>query len=90
MFPINIKIFFFIAKHEDLGFFQERGILSSTLDAVEHVNEFLLSLVPVDKKEYISSDSVCKSDENSDVQSVYLLRLLFFYYLIEQLQYSHT
>jgi hypothetical protein len=73
-----------------LDFFQERGILSPTLDEVKHVNEFLLSLVPEDEKEYISSDSVCKSDENNEVQSVYLLRRQFFYYLIEQLQYSHT
>ena len=50
-------------------FFQERGILAPTLEAVDHVNEFLLSLVPGDEKEYISSDSVCKSDDNSEVQS---------------------
>jgi len=61
MFPINIKIFFFVYLdflQEDLGFFQERRILSPTLDAVENVNEFLLSLVPEDEKEYTSSDSV--------------------------------
>jgi len=61
MFPINIKIFFFVYPdffQEDLGFFQERRILSPTLDAIEHVNEFLLSLVPGDEKEYTSSDSV--------------------------------
>jgi hypothetical protein len=60
----------FFAKHEDLGFFfQERGILAPTLDTVEHVNEFLLLFVPGEEKEYISSDSVCKSNENSEVQS---------------------
>ena len=48
------KIF---AKHENLRFFQERWILAPTLDAVVHVNEFLLSLVPGDEKEYISFDS---------------------------------
>jgi len=50
-------------------FFQERGILAPTLDAVEHVNEFLLSLVPGDEKEYISSDTVCQSDANSEIES---------------------
>ncbi|AES78987.1 PIF1-like helicase [Medicago truncatula] len=55
-----------------LDFFQERGILSPTTDAVEHVNEFLISLVRGDEKEYISSYSVCKSYENSGVQSVKL------------------
>ena len=39
------------------------------LDAVDHIKKFLLSLVSGDKKEYTSSDSVCKSDENSEVQS---------------------
>jgi ATP-dependent DNA helicase PIF1 len=51
------------------NFFQKRGILAPTLDTIEHVNKFLLSLVPEDEKEYTSSDSVCKSDENSEVQS---------------------
>ncbi|KEH19273.1 PIF1-like helicase [Medicago truncatula] len=46
-----------------------RGILAPTLDAIEHVNKFLLSLVPVDEKEYISFDLVCESDENNEVQS---------------------
>jgi ATP-dependent DNA helicase PIF1 len=85
MFPINIKIFFrsldffiffvyptFLQNMKIFDFFQERGILSPTLDAVEHVNEFLLSLVPGYEKEYISSDSVCKSNENNEVQSVKL------------------
>jgi len=49
-------------------FFQERGIIAPTLDVVEHVNEFLLSLVPGDKNEYINSDWVCKSGENSEIQ----------------------
>jgi ATP-dependent DNA helicase PIF1 len=51
------------------SFFQARGILAPTLEVVDHVNEFLLSLVPGDEKEYISSDSACKSDENSEIQS---------------------
>jgi hypothetical protein len=83
MFPINIKNFFqslekkivypnFLQNMKILDFFQERGILSPTLDAVEHVNIFLLSLVPRDEKEHINSDSVCKSGENSEVQSVML------------------
>ena len=50
-------------------FFQEQGILSPTLDAVEHVNKFLLSLVLGDEKEHNNFDLVYKSDENSEVQS---------------------
>ncbi|AES71752.1 PIF1-like helicase [Medicago truncatula] len=50
-------------------FFQERGILAPTLDAIEHVKKFLLSLVPVDEKEYIIFYLVSESDENNKVQS---------------------
>jgi len=53
----------------DLLFFQERGILTPTLDSVEHVNEYMMSLIPGEEKKYLSSDSVCRSGENSDVQS---------------------
>jgi len=60
---------YFLQNMKILDFFQERRILAPTLDAVEHVNKFLLSLVPGDEKENISFDLVCKSDENSEVQS---------------------
>jgi len=50
-------------------FFQEKGILTPTLDSIEHVNKFMMPLIPDEKKEYLSSDSVCRSGENSDVQS---------------------
>jgi len=56
--------------NDNLGdplFFQERGILAPTLDSVEHVNEYMMSLVPGEEKEYLSSDFVCRSGENSDV-----------------------
>jgi len=55
-----------------LDSFQERGILAPTLNVVENINEFLLSLVPGDEKEYTRFDSVCKSAENSGVQNVKL------------------
>jgi ATP-dependent DNA helicase PIF1 len=58
--------------NDNLGdplFFQERGILAPTLDSVEHVNEYMMSLIPGEEKEYLSPDSVCQSGENYDVQS---------------------
>jgi len=48
---------------------QGRGILAPTVDSVEHVNEYMMSLIPGEEKEYLSSDSVCRSGENYDVQS---------------------
>jgi hypothetical protein len=59
----------FLQNMKISDFFQERGILSPTLNAVENINKFLLSLVPGDEKKHISFDLVCKSDENSEVQS---------------------
>jgi len=55
-------------KLGDPLFFHERGILAPTLDLVEHVNEYMMSLIPGEEKEYLSSDSVCRSGENYDVQ----------------------
>jgi len=51
----------------DLLFFQEREILAPTLDSVEHVNEYMMSVIPSEEKEYLNSDSVWRSGENSDV-----------------------
>ncbi|KEH24133.1 PIF1-like helicase [Medicago truncatula] len=51
-------------------FFQERGILSPTLDSVEHVNEYMMSLIPGEEKEYLNSDFVCRSGENSDSSGI--------------------
>ncbi|KAK2359764.1 ATP-dependent DNA helicase PIF1 [Trifolium repens] len=48
-------------------FFQDRCILAPTLEAVEKVNDTLLSLIPGTEKEYYSSDLVCKSDKNDDI-----------------------
>ncbi|KEH26307.1 PIF1-like helicase [Medicago truncatula] len=60
--------------NDNLGdhlFFQERGILAPTLDSVEHVDEYMMSLIPGEEKEYLSFDSICRSGENFDVQSEY-------------------
>ncbi|KEH38251.1 PIF1-like helicase [Medicago truncatula] len=60
--------------NDNLGdplFFQERGILAPTLDSVEHVNEYMMSLILGEEKEYLSSDSICRSGEIFDVQSEY-------------------
>ena len=52
--------------NDNLGdplFYQERGILAPTLDLVEHVNEYMMSLIPGEEKEYLSFDSVCRLGE---------------------------
>ncbi|KEH38034.1 PIF1-like helicase [Medicago truncatula] len=65
--------------NDNLGdplFFQERGILAPTLDSVEHVNEYMMSLIPGEEKEYLRSDSVCRSGENSNLQIDQLFMLM--------------
>ncbi|KAJ0513582.1 putative DNA helicase [Helianthus annuus] len=43
-------------------FFQERAILAPTNEVVDEINDRLLSLIPGDGKEYLSSDSICESE----------------------------
>ncbi|GAU34278.1 hypothetical protein TSUD_321240 [Trifolium subterraneum] len=48
-------------------YFEERGILAPTLDSLQEVNEYIMSQILGEEKEYCSADSVCKSDKDSDV-----------------------
>jgi ATP-dependent DNA helicase PIF1 len=49
-------------------YFQDRGILAPTLESVQHINDFILSKYPGEEKVYFSSDSVCRSYDDSEVQ----------------------
>jgi ATP-dependent DNA helicase PIF1 len=42
------------------NFFQDRAILAPTLDVVEQINDYVLSLIPGEFKEYLSCDYVFK------------------------------
>lgn len=48
-------------------FFKERAIRAPTLEAVEEVNQFILSLIEAKEKEYLSSDTLCHSNEDSEI-----------------------
>ncbi|XP_057730151.1 uncharacterized protein LOC130945457 [Arachis stenosperma] len=52
----------------DYRYFQSRAILAPTLESVEKVNDFVLTIFPGMEKEYLSSDTTCQADENEDVQ----------------------
>uniref|UniRef100_A0A0R0K7B3 ATP-dependent DNA helicase n=1 Tax=Glycine max TaxID=3847 RepID=A0A0R0K7B3_SOYBN len=43
-------------------FFKSRAILASTNETVEEVNDYILSLIPGEQKEYLSSDYIEKSE----------------------------
>ncbi|MCH83312.1 ATP-dependent DNA helicase PIF1 [Trifolium medium] len=48
----------------NINFFQDRAILCPTLEIVEKVNDYVMSLIPDDYKEYLSCDTVTKCDED--------------------------
>lgn len=48
-----------------MKYYKERALFSLTRDVVNVVNDFVLSLIPSAEKEYLSSDSIVISDENS-------------------------
>lgn len=53
-------------------FFEDRAILALTLEVVDKVNEFVLSLIPSEEKEYLSCDSICRVDRQMGVDSNWL------------------
>ncbi|XP_022014218.1 uncharacterized protein LOC110913706 [Helianthus annuus] len=55
------------------GFFSERAILAPKNEVVHEINDRLLSLFPGDAKEYLSSDSICQTEQilDSFQQSLY-------------------
>jgi len=56
-----------LEKHGDENYFRDRAILAPTLDDVQGVNEFLIDRLPGEEKIYLSSDSICKHDDNAEM-----------------------
>ncbi|CAJ2661810.1 unnamed protein product [Trifolium pratense] len=52
-----------IAELSNVNFFQDRAILCPTLEIVEKVNDYVMSLIPGEYKEYLSCDTITKCDE---------------------------
>jgi ATP-dependent DNA helicase PIF1 len=49
------------------GFFEPRAILAPTLEVVDEINNYVLSLMPGDAKEYLSCDTVSRCDGDAVV-----------------------
>ncbi|KAF1888413.1 hypothetical protein Lal_00011183, partial [Lupinus albus] len=45
-------------------FLQCRAILASTIDTVDEINDYVLSLISGDERDYLSSDSIDRSESN--------------------------
>ncbi|KAL6582396.1 hypothetical protein OROMI_006410 [Orobanche minor] len=57
---------FILQNMHDPLFFQDRAILAPTNETVEKINDYILSLLPGDAVEYMSSDSISKEDGDMD------------------------
>lgn len=63
----DIVLFTYPSLMENLqnaDFFQDRAILAPTLDLVEKVNDYVISMIPHEGKEYFSCNTICKVDED--------------------------
>ncbi|XP_021985085.1 uncharacterized protein LOC110880993 [Helianthus annuus] len=49
--------------YKDKDYFAERAILAPTNEVVQEINERLLASFPGDEVEYLSSDSICQTDQ---------------------------
>ncbi|CAH9140571.1 unnamed protein product [Cuscuta epithymum] len=56
----------FDSVHEDPNYLKNRAILAPTLQVVDSINDYMLSLNGSEMKTYLSSNSPCKSDSNPD------------------------
>nr|XP_016499812.1 PREDICTED: ATP-dependent DNA helicase pif1-like [Nicotiana tabacum]XP_016499813.1 PREDICTED: ATP-dependent DNA helicase pif1-like [Nicotiana tabacum] len=52
----------FNSRCNEIGYLQQRAILTPTLDMVESINEYMISLNQSSEKSYLSSDTICNSD----------------------------
>jgi len=48
----------------DSSYFNDRAILAPTLELVEKVNDYVMTLIPGEEKDYLSCDTVCKCDDD--------------------------
>ncbi|XP_021992293.1 uncharacterized protein LOC110889094 [Helianthus annuus] len=55
-----------IENYQSSGFYQERAILAPTNEVVDEINSQMLMMFPGDSKEYLSSDSICETENLHD------------------------
>ena len=49
---------------ENFSYFSDRAILAPTLELVEKVNDYVMTLIPGEERDYLSCDTVCRCDED--------------------------
>ncbi|ONM60681.1 uncharacterized protein [Zea mays] len=53
-------------NYADIQYLKERAILSPTNDVIDTVNNFVVTLIPGDPREYLSCDSIVKGPDSND------------------------
>ncbi|KAI5385991.1 hypothetical protein KIW84_072535 [Lathyrus oleraceus] len=51
-----------LEKFQDVTFLQGKAILASTIEVVDRINDYILDLIPGEEKEYLSFDSIDRTD----------------------------
>lgn len=55
---------YFLDSMNNSSFFKDQAILAPTLDLVEKVNDYVMSLIQKEGKEYFRRDTICKVHED--------------------------
>ncbi|XP_057452941.1 uncharacterized protein LOC130744804 [Lotus japonicus] len=58
-----------VANLKNHAYFEQRALLAPTLESIEEVNNFMLSMIPGEETKYLSYDTPCRSDEDSDIDA---------------------
>ncbi|GJY43931.1 CC-NBS-LRR resistance protein [Tanacetum coccineum] len=58
-----------VQKLSDHTYFQDKAILAPTHEVVDVINDRVLSMIPGDETVYLSSDSICESDQATDTNA---------------------
>ncbi|GJV77693.1 ATP-dependent DNA helicase PIF1 [Tanacetum coccineum] len=58
-----------VQKLSDHTYFQDKAILAPTHEVVDVINDRVLSMIPEDETVYLSSDSICESDQATDTNA---------------------
>jgi ATP-dependent DNA helicase PIF1 len=63
---VNIVYPNLVEKNMDFDYFRERTILTQTNDIADTINNYMVSLIPNDEKQYLSCDTILKTPNTHD------------------------
>jgi ATP-dependent DNA helicase PIF1 len=63
---VNVVYPYLRNKYMDFEYLRERAILTPTNDTSDKINNYIVSLVPDDEKQFLSSDTMLKGPNTHD------------------------